>query len=159
MSGEEPILDIVIPTYNRPTALAVTLTSLISQTYRSFNLLISDQSNSPASFQSPEFNAVLNVLYSHGHCITLFRHLPKRGMAEHRQFLLDQVRSEFVLYMDDDLILEPYVVDLLLSVTASPGSEVAFFTTPKNYGLSEDFHSGRICLSSTPGKMFWLKFA
>ncbi|HVK54470.1 MAG TPA: glycosyltransferase, partial [Burkholderiales bacterium] len=37
-------LDVLIPTYARPAALAVTLTSLCAQTYRSFDVVISDQS-------------------------------------------------------------------------------------------------------------------
>ena len=36
-------VDILIPTYNRPAALAITIASLVSQTYRDFRVVISDQ--------------------------------------------------------------------------------------------------------------------
>ncbi len=38
-------LDVLIPTFDRPAALAVTLTSLIGQTQRDFRVVISDQSD------------------------------------------------------------------------------------------------------------------
>lgn len=110
-------LDILIPTYCRPPALAVTLTSLCAQTYQSFRIIISDQSDQAEndSLGAGEVRAVLRVLQAHGHMIETHKHLPRRGMAEHRQFLLDRAQSPYVLYLDDDLILEPWVVHLLMT--------------------------------------------
>ncbi len=121
MSESEPrrlataALDIVIPTYCRPTPLAVTLTSLCAQTFRDFRLVISDQTEDSKPLETPEVLAPLRVLCSHGHVMELHKHLPRRGMAEHRQFLLDRVSAPFVLFLDDDLILEPYVVERMLA--------------------------------------------
>ena len=41
-------IDILIPTYRRPAALAVTLTSLCAQTYRGFRVVVSDQTEDGA---------------------------------------------------------------------------------------------------------------
>ncbi|ABD09661.1 hypothetical protein E0F15_18605 [Frankia sp. B2] len=38
-----------------------------------------------------------------------------RGMAEQRQFLLDASRGRYVLYLDDDVLCEPALVDRLLA--------------------------------------------
>jgi GT2 family glycosyltransferase len=108
-------IDILIPTFNRSAALAVTLTSLIAQTYKGFNVIISDQTETHSSIEAGEVQAVIRVLSSHGHSIQTHRHLPRRGMAEHRQFLLDQVTAPYALFLDDDLILESYVVEQMLS--------------------------------------------
>jgi GT2 family glycosyltransferase len=102
-------IDILIPTYNRPAALAVTLASLISQTHNDFRVLISDQSE-PQLFGRPELRAVQNVLATHNNPVEVFKHLPRRGMAEQRHFLLEQVKAPYTLFLDDDLILEPYVI-------------------------------------------------
>jgi GT2 family glycosyltransferase len=110
-------IDILIPTYCRPAALAVTLTSLCAQTYRDFRVVISDQSDqaeNQASLQAGEVQAALRVLQAHGHAIATHHHLPRRGMAEQRQFLLDQATAPYVLFLDDDLILESWLVDRLL---------------------------------------------
>ncbi|MCU0569541.1 MAG: glycosyltransferase family 2 protein [Oculatellaceae cyanobacterium Prado106] len=114
-------LDILIPTYSRPAALAVTLTSLCAQTFRDFRVIISDQTESESVFESGEVQAVLRVLQAHGHEVQTHRHLPRRGMAEQRQFLLDQAIAPYILYLDDDLILEPWVVDRLLHLIQTEG--------------------------------------
>jgi GT2 family glycosyltransferase len=108
-------VDILIPTYCRPAALAVTLTSLCAQTCRDFRVVISDQSEDMESGSAGEVCAALRVLQAHGHPVEVHRHLPRRGMAEQRQFLLDQATAPYALFLDDDLILEPYVVASLLA--------------------------------------------
>src|SRR4051794_21949749 len=103
-------VDILIPTYNRPAALAVTLTSLAAQTCRKFRVVVSDQSDHAESIRAGEVRAVVRVLRAHGHTVDLLPNLPRRGMAEQRQFLLDQATAPYALFLDDDLILEPWVV-------------------------------------------------
>ncbi|WP_088893648.1 glycosyltransferase family A protein [Leptolyngbya ohadii] len=109
-----PALDILIPTCDRPAALAVTLTSLCAQTFTNFRVTVSDQSQEIDATRSGEVIAALRVLEAHGHSIATHRHLPRRGVAEHRQFLLDQATAPYVLFLDDDLILEPWVIELLM---------------------------------------------
>jgi hypothetical protein len=55
------------------------------------------------------------VLQAHGHEVQILKHLPRRGMAEQRQFLLDQVRAPYALFLDDDLILEPWLIQNMLA--------------------------------------------
>jgi glycosyltransferase involved in cell wall biosynthesis len=108
-------VDILIPTYNRPTALAVTLTSLIAQTYHNFRIVISDQTEDSDPLTNGEVQAVLRVLRAHGHIVEVHKHLPRRGIAEQRQFLLEQATAPYALFLDDDLILEPYVIERMLT--------------------------------------------
>lgn len=116
-------LDVLIPTYCRPGALAVLLTSLCTQTYRDFRVIISDQSDqdAKASLQAGEVQAALRVLQAHGHVVETHRHLPRRGIAEQRQFLLDQSTAPYMLFLDDDLILEPWVIAKLLQAIQEEG--------------------------------------
>ncbi len=115
------LLDLLIPTYNRSAALAVTLTSLCAQTYRDFRLVISDQTEQQDTFTAGEVQAALRVLQAHGHPVELHKHLPRRGIGEQRQFLLDQATAPYVLYLDDDLILEPWVVQTLIEAIQQQG--------------------------------------
>src|SRR5438132_9911575 len=84
-------VDVLIPTYRRPAGLAVTLTSLTSQDFRDFRIVLSDQTEDEDLAGVLEVQAALRVLRLHGHTIDFHKHLPRRGMAEQRQFLLDQV--------------------------------------------------------------------
>lgn len=107
-------VDSLIPTYRRPAALAVTLTSLIAQTFRDFRIVISDQTEDGDPLAAWEVQAVLQVLRAHGHAIEIHKHLPRHGMAEQRQFLLDQATAPYILFLDD-LILELTVVMQLIT--------------------------------------------
>jgi hypothetical protein len=46
-----PLVDVLVPTFNRTTALAVTLTGLLSQRFSDFRLVVSDQSNGEAPWR------------------------------------------------------------------------------------------------------------
>jgi GT2 family glycosyltransferase len=109
-------VDVLIPTCERAAALAVTLTSLAAQTLGDFRVLISDQTEGMDAAAAGEVKAACRVLESHGCPVFIRKHLPRRGIAEQRQFLLDQAEAPCVLCLDDDLILEPYVLDLLIRV-------------------------------------------
>lgn len=106
-------ITILIPTYNRLTALAATLTSLTAQDYKSFDIIISDQGNKNP-LQNATIQTTSRILESHGNSITYLQNKPSKGMAEQRQFLLDHTSTPYSLFLDDDLILEPYIVGMLL---------------------------------------------
>jgi glycosyltransferase involved in cell wall biosynthesis len=108
MSGT---VDVLIPTCNRSAALAITLAGLAAQTEPGLNIVVSDQSDGPASFDNPAATAVIRVLQARGHQVHALRHLPRRGMAEQRAFLLDQARGRYCLYLDDDVLLEPEAIE------------------------------------------------
>ncbi len=106
-------LDVLIPTRNRPTSLAVTLTALLGQQERWFRVVVSDQSDGEPSWEAPVTLAAVRALRATGREVRLERNLPSRGMAQQRQFLLDRAETRLALFLDDDLILEPFVVGLL----------------------------------------------
>ncbi len=114
-------VDVLIPTYNRPAALALTLGSLVGQTGREFRVIISDQTEGDETTASVQVQSVIRVLRGQGHAVELYRNLPRRGMAQQRQFLLDRAAAPYVLYLDDDLILEPYVIERMLSALKEEG--------------------------------------
>jgi GT2 family glycosyltransferase len=105
---------VLIPTCNRPAGLAVTLTSLCSQTFKDFRVIVSDQTEGYDVASRGEVMAPVRVLRAHEHVVRILKHLPRRGMAEQRQFLLDQVTAPYALFLDDDLILEPWLVQNML---------------------------------------------
>lgn len=101
-----PQLEILIPTVGREAELAVTLAGLAAQDDPPFAVIVSDQSPDGVE-QYPAVRAMQRVLRAQGRPVTVHRHLPRRGMAEQRQFLLDQSSAARVLYLDDDVWLEP----------------------------------------------------
>ena len=103
-------LRILIPTYNRVKALAVTLTSLYYQAEKSFDIVISDQSPDDVLEEDQTIQTIKRLLEIKGHSVSILKNLPAQGMAQQRQFLLEKSTSKYSLFIDDDLILDDYVV-------------------------------------------------
>ncbi len=111
------LVDVLIPTCGRKTGLAVVLASLVGQTFQDFNVVISDQTEEGHTYlESIEIQTLVQALRWHGHEVTLHRHLPRRGLAEQRQFLLEQSSAAYVHYLDDDVLLDPEVMSRMLMV-------------------------------------------
>ena len=114
-------VDVLIPTCNRPAALAVTLTAVAAQGVSQLRIVVSDQSDGEAVFAQPEVAAVLRYLQASGQVVETHRHVPRRGMAEQRAFLLAQARAPYCLFLDDDVILEPDLVARLRQAIVTQG--------------------------------------
>jgi hypothetical protein len=107
-------LDVLVPTKDRTGALAVTLAGLAAQTVSGFRVVISDQSHEPVA-DDPLVAAQLRILDHRDRPAAVHRHLPPRGMAEQRAFLLGRAGRRLALYLDDDVWLEPEAIEVLLS--------------------------------------------
>jgi GT2 family glycosyltransferase len=116
-----PPLDVLIPTYRRPAALAVTLAGLAAQTLPVFRVVVSDQTEDGDATAAPEVQTVVRLLRARGRPVEVHRHLPRRGLAEHRQFLLDRAEAPHALFLDDDVLCEPDVLARLLRVAREQG--------------------------------------
>lgn len=115
-----PAVDVLIPTAGRTAELAVTLAGLAAQDDPPFRVIVSDQSDDEATGH-PAVQAMARVLRAQGREVRMLRHLPRRGLAEQRQFLLDQSHAEAVLYLDDDVWLEPGRLSLMNDALAELG--------------------------------------
>lgn len=115
--GEErrPVeVDVLVPTVGRPAELATTLAGLAAQTDVDLRLVLSDQSAHGDAAGAPAVAAMVRVLEAQGRPVTLLTHPERRGLAEHRQFLLDHAEAPTVLFLDDDVWLEPGSVARML---------------------------------------------
>jgi GT2 family glycosyltransferase len=111
---DAPVVDVLIPTYRRPAALAVTLAGLVGQTWPALRVVVSSQSPEDEPILGPEAATCARVLIAQGRSVDVVRHVPRRGMAEHRQSLLDRSTASRVLFLDDDVLLEPRLIERLV---------------------------------------------
>ncbi|MFP5390382.1 MAG: glycosyltransferase family 2 protein [Gammaproteobacteria bacterium] len=113
-------LDVLVPTCDRPTALAVTLAGLTAQSVRPLRVVVSDQSAHPV-MEVPEVRSVIRVLRARGHAVEAHRHVPRRGMAEQRAFLLSQANAPYCVFLDDDVLTEPDLFGRMLRAIRQHG--------------------------------------
>jgi len=130
-------VSVLIPTFNRLTALVATLTALTTQDFKDFEVVIADQSDVFIG-NDGVIQTLQRIFNLHQTPFKLLQNLPKKGIAQQRQFLLDQSTGSFSLYLDDDIILEP---DVLGRMVKALDEEGCGFVGMMPIGLSylEDF--------------------
>jgi GT2 family glycosyltransferase len=89
------------------------LAGLAAQTGVRFRVVVSDQSEGPASYATPAAATLVRALRRRGTPVELCRNLPRRGITEQRSFLLSRATAPTVVFLDDDVWVEPGVLDRL----------------------------------------------
>lgn len=113
-------VDVLLPTCNRPASLVMTLSGLAGQELDRFHLVVADQSETPAASE-PVIQSLLRVIQARGATVEWHARRPSRGIAEQRDFLLGRAGAPAVLYLDDDVWMEPWVLGALLDTLQKEG--------------------------------------
>src|SRR3990167_3847715 len=127
------LIDIHICTRDRPSELTFLLLSLRNQTYKNFRILISDDASGTPINAYHFLVCVMNRLNDDGNHVYYSRNDFGLGVSKNRQKLVDQSMkdniAEYILRVDDDVILEPDYIEKLLKVINS-GYDLASGVTP-----------------------------
>ena len=89
-------VDILLATYNGEKYLKEQIESILTQTYRDFRLLISDDCSSDRTWN------ILNYYAGIDNRVLIHRNEHNVGIVSNYEFLLRQVKSEFFMYADQD---------------------------------------------------------
>ena len=112
VAQQEPVA-VLIPTFNRLSSLVMTLSGLAAQRHRALQVVVADQSERPSD-EDEAVQALCRIIRARGGSVR-WHHRPQiNGIAEQRDFLLRQAKNASVLFLDDDVLLEPWVVGCLL---------------------------------------------
>ena len=108
-------VDILLPTYNRLTSLILTLAGIAAQTVRDLRVIVADQSQEPAG-DARVVQTLRRVIEVRGGYVEWHYRRQVHGIAEQRDFLLKKATADAVLYLDDDVLMEPWVIEQLLDI-------------------------------------------
>jgi glycosyltransferase involved in cell wall biosynthesis len=114
------LIDILLPTSNRLNSLIYTLSGVAAQSLGDVNLILADQSETPVC-QDRVVQALLRIIQSRGGKTEYHYRVPSQGIAEQRHFLLQRSSAPQVLYLDDDVFMEPWVLQALHKTLAEEG--------------------------------------
>lgn len=167
MRSLPPDIDLLIPSYQRPDALAVTLAGIAAQDLPGPRVVVSDQSETPV-VTDPAVLAMSRVIEAHGGSVEFDHHLPRRGVAENRAHLLARARARHVLFLDDDVWLEPWSVRRLLDAVTTLGCGFVGFAVqglsyrddhrPHELASYEEWRGGVLPERIRRGDPRWLRY-
>lgn len=140
----EPLVSIIIPTYNRAHLIGETINSIINQTYQNWECLVIDDRSSDQTEKLIEFYA------SKDERIKYFQR-PKnlmKGANNCRNFGFEMSRGEFVKWFDSDDLLKPDSIKIQVRHLESN----KHFDASVAYG--EYFHEENEDVIKSPPKLF-----
>jgi glycosyltransferase involved in cell wall biosynthesis len=111
-------VDILLPTYNRLASLIMTLSGVAGQTWRDLRVIVADQSEQPVENEQV-LQTLRRVIEARGGSVEWYTRPSVHGIVEQRDFLLQQATANAVLYLDDDVLMEPDVVERMLNTLNS----------------------------------------
>ena len=96
---------IIIPVYNRPVEIDELLESLVSQTYKEFEVIVVDDGSSvPCSFITDKYKAVLPIFYYYK---------ANTGPGQTRNFGAEKSKGDYLIFLDSDCVLpENYLISV-----------------------------------------------
>lgn len=113
-------VDVLLPTCNRLESLILTLSGVAGQTCCDVRVIVADQSTAPVP-ESQTVQTLSRIIEARGGHWEYHKRPPIHGIAEQRDFLLRQASAEAVLYLDDDVFMEPWVLQRLLDTLCQQG--------------------------------------
>ncbi len=108
-------INVLLPTSNRLHSLVMTLSGLAVQSLANFHLIVADQSDEPVA-EVDVVRALSRVIAARGGSVEWHHRIPPLGIAEQRDFLLRRASAKYVLYLDDDILMEPWVLERMEQV-------------------------------------------
>ncbi|PZD94406.1 glycosyltransferase family 2 protein [Paenibacillus sambharensis] len=106
---EQPLVSVIIPTYNRPVQLGELLESLTRQTYKKLEIIIANDAGEPVD----------EVVALYPELRVKVIHLPENRKHVHaRNAALAQAAGEYILLCDDDDLLLPIHIERMLAAIA-----------------------------------------
>lgn len=102
-------VDILLPTCDRPLSLTMTLAGVAAQSFTEVQLIVADQNHESLLMQRT-IAALVRVIEARGGEVQWHHRRERKGIAEQREFLLRQASAPAVLYLDDDVLMEPWVL-------------------------------------------------
>ncbi len=102
-----PLVSIIIPTYNRPTYLQRAIGSTLNQTYKNLEIIIIDD------FSTQDISAVVNEFQDNR--IKYFKNSTNRGSVFSRNRGLSICSGDYVNFLDDDDEILPQKIEFQLA--------------------------------------------
>jgi glycosyltransferase involved in cell wall biosynthesis len=98
---------IVIPTYNRPETLKASINSILRQTYSNWELIVVDDAS------SIDVKPYMDELMKNHPLITYHKNKSRKGPSGSRNVGISLSKFDYLIFIDDDIILMPDVLELL----------------------------------------------
>ena len=128
---QNPLISVIVPSYNREHFIKETLDSIINQTYKKFELIVVDDGS---------IDGTKEILKSYSNNIFFKYILSKNwgGPARPRNIGLKEAKGDYIAFCDDDDLWHSKKLEYQVDIINSCQAEM-IFTMQKQFGSSNIF--------------------
>ena len=116
----EPLVSVIIPTYNRPEYLRYALNSVISQTYKNIEIIVSDDAGNPDNYFVVSSFADSRIKY--------YRNESNLGIAANNISALTKTNGKYIADLNDDDFWEKDFLGILVPYLENNSDTVVAFS-------------------------------
>lgn len=116
--GMEPLVSVIVPTFNRPDTLRQALVSILQQTFTDYEIIVINDGGQEVGHIVEALNQKKNINY--------VRHGRNRGLAAARNSGIGVARGKYIAYLDDDDRYGPQHLAILVEHLESTSFQVAY---------------------------------
>jgi spore maturation protein CgeB len=116
--GSQPLVSVIVPTYNRPDFLDEALNSIQRQTYKDFEVIVINDGGEDILSVITPYNADYKIVY-----IKLKK---RKGPSTARNAGLKMAKGKYIAYLDDDDIYYCNHLETLVGFLEKSGNKVAY---------------------------------
>jgi radical SAM superfamily enzyme YgiQ (UPF0313 family)/ADP-heptose:LPS heptosyltransferase len=114
----EVMVSVIMATYNRQTLLREAIDSVLNQTYRNFKLIVVNDGGEDVEGAVTELNVDNNIVY--------INRKENKGLAAARNLGITMSKSKYLVYLDDDDVIYPEHLELLVTALENSDYKVAY---------------------------------
>lgn len=125
-------ITVMILTYNRAEMLSRVVDSVLAQSFQEYELLLINNGSTDNT------DTICNAYAEKNNSVRVYTLPVNQGISAARNFALDQVRTEFCIFIDDDDFIEPDMLAHLYGMVQDFQADIAIT------GCVDEYPDGRI---------------
>jgi glycosyltransferase involved in cell wall biosynthesis len=122
----EPLVSVIIPTYNRAGKIARSVKSVLKQTYAPLEIVVVDDGSTDDTT-----SVVRAIVRDHGN--VTYHHQPNRGCAAARNEGLRLARGQLLAFLDSDDAWLPKAAESLVEALLATGADFVYSPAIESY--------------------------
>ena len=140
----QPLVSVIVPTYNGEKHLAVTLEAIINQDYENIEIIFVNDASTDNTLKIAE-----DILKNSGRVYKIINHEKNSGVSVSRNDGLDAARGEYIWFCDSDDLAEKIFVSSLVREAEDKNADFVFCGL-KIYFKNENRFEAAGCIPEKP---------
>lgn len=112
MNGYEPLISVIIPTYNYRGLIPKAIGSVLSQSYTNYEIIVIDDGS-----EDDTGEVIRDIIDSHPNHVIKYTRTENRGIGAAKTLGIEQSSGDYLLFMDADDYMDPGCIESLVSKT------------------------------------------